>query len=125
MIVGFFSHFLILILHALLSLRPLQCGSGSHKSQVFWQFCFFFGLYVLHCLFLHVSPGLSVHASGLGGGDDDGGDGESDGVSGNGEGGDGLGDRCSPRAVGAPHLIARADSNGELGLGEEVQGMRG
>ena len=43
MIVGFFSHLLILILHALLSLRPLQCGSGSHKSQVFWQFCFFFG----------------------------------------------------------------------------------
>ena len=29
------------------------------------------------------------------------------------------------RAVGAPHLLARADSNGELGLGEEVQGMRG
>ena len=29
------------------------------------------------------------------------------------------------RAVGAPHLLARADSNGELGRGEEVQGMRG
>ena len=25
------------------------------------------------------------------------------------------------RAVGAPHLVARADINGELGLGEEVQ----
>ena len=28
------------------------------------------------------------------------------------------------RAVGAPHLVARADINGELGLGEEVQDVR-
>ena len=53
---GFFSHFLIFILHGVLSsLRPRQLtsgsggnggdgGSGSHKPQVFSHFCFFLGL---------------------------------------------------------------------------------
>ena len=38
------------------------------------QFRFFAGGYVLH-FFLHVSPSLSVHAGGLGGGDVGSGDG--------------------------------------------------
>ena len=50
---GFFSHFLILILHALSSLRARQLVSGSsgdggadggsvsHRPQVFLQFCCF------------------------------------------------------------------------------------
>ena len=98
---GFFSHFLILVLHAL-SLRPLQLtsgsdgdggadggsdsGSGSHKPQVFLHAFFFSGS--LQCLFLHVFSSVSTHAGGLAaGGDSDGGGGE-----GLGGGGEGLGE---------------------------------
>jgi len=78
---GFFSHFLILILHAL-SLRPPQLssgsdgdggadggsdsGSGSHKPQVFLH-AFFFSE-SLQCLFLHFFSNVSTHGEGLGGG---------------------------------------------------------
>ena len=94
---GFALHFLTIlaILHFFLSARPAQSvsgggggrggrsvggggggGSGSHKSHVFLQFCFFLGLYFWHFLWLQTSPALSVHAGGLGGGDDGRGGGE-------------------------------------------------
>ena len=74
---GFISHFLILILHALSSLRPRQLtlgsdgdggadgGSGSHKPQNFLHF-FCFARFS-HCLFLHFFA-VSTHAGELGGG---------------------------------------------------------
>ena len=67
---GFFSHFLVLILHASSSLRPPQLtsgsegdggadgGSGSHKPQVFVH-AFFFSR-SLQCLFLHFFFAVSV-----------------------------------------------------------------
>ena len=81
---GFISHFLILILHALSSLRPRQLtsgsdgdggadgGSGSHKPQNFLHF-FCFARFS-HCLFLHFFA-VSTHAGELGGGGGGGGDG--------------------------------------------------
>ena len=109
---GFFSHFLVLILHASSSLRPPQLtsgsegdggadgGSGSHKPQVFVR-AFFFSR-SLQCLFLHFFFAVSTHAGGLGdgceglGGDGDGGGGEGLGGGGEGEccGGEGLGGGC-------------------------------
>ena len=134
---GFSSHFLILILHALSSLKARQLASGSsgdggadggsvsHRPQVFLQFCSFSELYFLHFFVLHFSCCLSAHAGGLdgggGGGLGDGGGGLGEGGGGDGEGGGGDGDG----GLGGGGLGEGGGGDGEGGGGDGDGGLGG
>ena len=130
---GFFSHFLILILHASSSLRPPQLtvgsdgdggadgGSGSHKPQVFLH-AFFFSR-SLQCLFLHFFFLVSTHAGGLGGGGEGlggGGEGLGGGGEGNG-GGKGLGGGGEGNGSGEGDVVSTVTSRTQRGSASEFR----